>query len=377
MKPWYKSQTIVNASAGFVIAIASIVHTCIAEERKPNEAEVGTVLGLAYTLKQTIEGRLKAKEGIGKPAKPVEPPKFEIDYSYLDKKPEEPKVELPPLEVEEFIDNEEEDYLDIDFDTLKGTYTLIAKQDTKLKNSWEDTSELELNQYVEVKEAAEFKIDSWRFCNPKNGHIVTVVDEYPGVNFFVFAPHWKLINDLDKEVDINNAFPEKEKPPEVKKNLGQAFNLPGFDSKFYMNDFIAGTHFTHAEFWRNGERIPYKKSQVEYGITLAKLLNELRERLGNTPMIITSAYRPGPGSPQGDVNGHVGGARNSEHTFEHGAAVDFYCPGKSVHSIYPVVERFCREKGLSLGDTRTNPRKNFIHLGYRNGWDKKYRYWNY
>jgi uncharacterized protein YcbK (DUF882 family) len=84
-------------------------------------------------------------------------------------------------------------------------------------------------------------------------------------------------------------------------------------------------------------------------------LEKARAAFGNKPLVITSGSRPEP------INSQVGGARNSEHTYDAPSkgAVDFYIDGVSVYTL----QDWCDKNWpYSVG---YGAKKGFVHLGMR------------
>jgi hypothetical protein len=370
-KPQYKSQTIRNAYISFLITLAtvgvSLYDTEESQFRPPNQVEVAAILVAMKTLQGTIEGRKKAVEPIG-----VERPEDTPSSSYYI--PVEPNyetvAELPSAEFitpeESFIedsdsvDNEEYDTLDIDFSKLTGKYYLVAQTDTKLKTSPEQSSELSPENYREVEQWQRIDIDFWNFLPEKNEHIEVKIDEYKhtnGGNFYVYAPHFKLFNILDKEIEIESP---SSPVPIVKKDRGKAFKLPGNTSTFYTKDPIyPGSHFTWGEATKNGTRIPENATIVSNIIKQAKELDKLRAHLG-VPLMVTSYYR----DPRS--NAAVGGASRSSHLT--GLATDIFTPAMSANQLQAKVIDFWKAGGIGKGAA-----KGFVHVS-SDGWLRIFTY---
>lgn len=347
-KPWYQSQTIVNATSGVLIAIASITYTCIEQDRKPTQAEVGTVLTLVYTLKQTIQGRLKAEEKIGKkeegkiaPAATIQP-----DFEAISKLP---SAEYPEEDTEE---------LDFDINQLvEGKARVLVKRDTYLKAKPLDSTQLTVDEVKLIEENIIFSVDGWAFCDTPNGHLEITRD---GEKYYLYDPHVDILSPTGQILDTKPVTaPKEDVKPSVKKT---PIKLPGFTSQFYLEDFIAGTHFTWAEAFRNGERMPTTKAEVDNVINVARQLNKFRAHIGNKPLIVTSWLRPVA------VNRAIGGARNSTHIKGH--AVDFYCPQMDIWELQRICEGYWKKH--NLGGFGRGAKKKFIHVdlrGYFVSWD--------
>lgn len=108
-----------------------------------------------------------------------------------------------------------------------------------------------------------------------------------------------------------------------------------------------------------------KQHQCDTALELCQFLEKVRSAFGNKPIIITSASRPEP------INTQVGGAKNSEHTYNAPSkgAVDFYIQGADIYA----VQSWCDKNWpYSLG---YGAPKGFTHLGIREGRPRVR--WNY
>lgn len=100
-----------------------------------------------------------------------------------------------------------------------------------------------------------------------------------------------------------------------------------------------------------------KQYQCDTALEICQFLEKVRSAFGNKPLIITSASRPEP------INTQVGGAKNSEHTYNAPSkgAVDFYIKGANIY----VVQDWCNKNWpYSLG---YGALKGFTHIGIREG----------
>ena len=117
-------------------------------------------------------------------------------------------------------------------------------------------------------------------------------------------------------------------------------------------------HITYGELTLNQEARRFtKQHQCDTALELCKFLEKVRAQFGNKPLVITSGSRPEP------INSQVGGAKNSEHTYNAPSkgAVDFYIDGVSVYT----VQDWCDKNWpYSLG---YGAPKGFVHLGIREG----------
>ena len=125
-------------------------------------------------------------------------------------------------------------------------------------------------------------------------------------------------------------------------------------------------NITYGELTLNQEARRFTKHfQCETAVKLCEFLEQVRLAFNNRPIIITSGSRPEP------INREVGGAKNSEHTYDAPlkGAVDFYIEGANIYD----VQAWCDQNWkYSLG---YGANKGFIHIGMRET-QNKIR-WNY
>lgn len=380
-KRWWQSSTIKNAIYTYALAVAAIGINAF-EREQLTKVDLTAILGATYTLAETIKGRRKAAEPIkGSEAEEKlnreiqqkvdekliaytssitpTPPDLEA-ISQLPSAEDAPGYATEVFEEIEKVDNEEDDGLDIDFSSLSGKYYLVAQTNTLLKTQPRDSSSLQNSDYLKVGEDKKIFIDSWKFPDKKNSHILVTIDEYKNINsgeFYVFAPHFKLFNTQGKEVEIESPTSEV---PIIKKNLSP-IKLPGYTSVFYLeNPIYQGSHFTWAEATKNGQRMPENKSIVENIIKQAKELDKFRAWNGNRPLTVTSWYR----DPR--TNRAVGGASNSSHL--RGDATDIFCPSLNIWDFQSKVIQYWKSGGVGKGAKR-----GFCHVSS----DNFYRLWDY
>lgn len=117
-------------------------------------------------------------------------------------------------------------------------------------------------------------------------------------------------------------------------------------------------HITYGELTLNQEARRFTKQyQCDTALELCQFLEKVRTEFNNKPLIITSASRPEP------INRQVGGAKNSEHTYDAPSkgAIDFYVEGANIY----VVQDWCNKNWpYSLG---YGALKGFVHIGIREG----------
>ena len=132
--------------------------------------------------------------------------------------------------------------------------------------------------------------------------------------------------------------PAPPKPPEPERKPTGPFRLPGFRSTFYLSEpIIPNGNFTWAEATKNGSRIPVSRDIVYGIIRIARVMEEVRSRLGDRPIRVNSWYRD-PAS-----NRAVGGARYSRHMS--GDAIDFVVIGLNAYTVYARLNRWWGSQG--------------------------------
>lgn len=168
-------------------------------------------------------------------------------------------------------------------------------------------------------------------------------------NWFVYAPDVVIEgNTTDNQphkdtVGKPNPAPAPKPPvvtpptPPAAKPTGP-FRVPGFSSTFYLSEpIIPNGNFTWAEATKGGKRIPVSRD-VTYGIIrVARVMEEVRARMGNRAITINSWYR----DPA--TNRAVGGARYSRHLS--GDAVDFVVKDIHPHTVYAELSSWWGSRG--------------------------------
>ncbi|MEM9770142.1 MAG: D-Ala-D-Ala carboxypeptidase family metallohydrolase [Cyanobacteria bacterium P01_D01_bin.73] len=234
-------------------------------------------------------------------------------------------------------------------------------RDTIFKTKPIQSTDLDENEKVIVAPGS-FLIKS---AKPDGKHyLLTLVDSLEGrADWFAFSEHIKF-EDADeileqgktaaaKEDEKEEVKPETPAPP---RNRGRMINIPGFGQVGTNDLIISGGHFTWGEATKGGSRIPANSTISRNIVRMAERMEEVRSRLGNRSISVTSWYRPPA------VNRAIGGARNSTH-FQ-GYAVDFNASGLSPRSVQRMLDPWW-SGGLGYG-------RSFTHLddrGYRTRWN--------
>jgi hypothetical protein len=228
---------------------------------------------------------------------------------------------------------------------------IVALQDTVLKKSWKDSSELNESDvhYVE-------KNQKWRIVNYKeeiNDHTLVSL-EHGGGSWYIYNPHWDCSwlddheneSNLIKEVDAKDGFIIPKTIHDVDWN--------NFDSPI-SKYFVVGEVVQ----WET-RRIPEADHIKENILEFAQInLDDERDKWGS-PLQVTSWYRPW------DVNMAVGGASNSRHLY--GDAADIFPSNGQIWKLQQRLDEGAwKNRALGYGAP------DFVHLDNR---QKRIR-WNY
>jgi hypothetical protein len=158
----------------------------------------------------------------------------------------------------------------------------------------------------------------------------------------------KLIQIMDNKLGTSGNAPSKPTDPVQ----AQKFNPKSpFSYKVTPN-------ITYGELTLNQEARRFTQQyQCDTALELCRFVEKVRAHFGGKPVTITSASRPEP------INTQVGGAKNSEHTYDaaNKGAIDFYIEGVNTY----VLQDWCDKNWpYSLG---YGAPKGFVHLGIRPG----------
>lgn len=246
--------------------------------------------------------------------------------------------------------------------------TMLIKQSTVFKTKPVSSSSLGDRDKFSVS-PGEFQLRSYEDSGVHlRIRLVTPVGDR--LTWFVYKGHIELLNVDDYPAPKDKApapspaptpapapTPKKQPAPSpAPRKRGRGIRVPGVGLVGTNDPIISGGNFTWGEATKGGTRIPSSSTISRRIIAMARRLEQVRSRLGNRPMRITSWYRPPA------VNRAVGGARNSTHLSGHG--VDFIVVGLSARSAQRILDPWW-PGGLGYGP-------NFTHLdnrGYRARWN--------
>jgi len=156
----------------------------------------------------------------------------------------------------------------------------------------------------------------------------------------------KLIQIMDRQLQTIGEKKDEENPHNNSFSPWSPFN------------YKVTPHIAYGELTLNQEARRFTKQyQCDTAKEICFFLEKARKAFGDKPIIITSASRPEP------INRQVGGAKNSEHTYNapFKGAVDFYLEGVDIYK----VQSWCDKNWpYSLGYGAS---KGFVHVGIREG----------
>lgn len=213
------------------------------------------------------------------------------------------------------------------------TITLTVTSDTLFKTSPQLSSKLSNSEKVFVKNTTEIELIGHELA-PYN-HVKIELAEPTFSNrseriWYAYKP------DVQIEGNEEDNQPKNETPRPKPK--GPYIKLPGFQGNFYLsNPIIPGGNFTWGEATHGGSRIPVNRNVVYGIIRIARVMEDVRQRLGGRPITINSWYR------DPTTNRRVGGASRSRHLV--GDAVDFVAPGLHPYDVYDRLNRWWGSKG--------------------------------
>ncbi len=167
--------------------------------------------------------------------------------------------------------------------------------------------------------------------------------------WYVYEGHVETLN-------IEAYKPPSETVPSPSKPTGRLIRIAGKGQVRTTDPIVPGGNFTWAEATKGGSRLPVNETIANNIIRMAQRMEEVRSRLGDRPLTITSWYRPPA------VNRAVGGARRSTHL--RGYGVDFVASGMSPGEVQRQLDPWW-SGGLGYGRT-------FTHLdnrSYRARWN--------
>ncbi|MEO0455502.1 MAG: D-Ala-D-Ala carboxypeptidase family metallohydrolase [Cyanobacteria bacterium P01_A01_bin.114] len=215
------------------------------------------------------------------------------------------------------------------------TINLKVVSDTLFKREPKLSSQLSADEKKFIKNKTEFELIGHTKAPSNHVKLELASPSVPGSNstiWYAYSP------DILIEGNEPDNQPKNETPPPDKPPSGPSIRLPGFSSTFYLSQpIIPGGHFTWGEATHGGSRIPVNRNVVYGIIRIAKVMEDVRDKLGGRPIKINSWYR------DPTTNRRVGGASRSRHLV--GDAVDFVAPGIHPYSVYDRLNRWWGSRG--------------------------------
>ncbi|MEM9908273.1 MAG: D-Ala-D-Ala carboxypeptidase family metallohydrolase, partial [Cyanobacteria bacterium P01_D01_bin.44] len=155
------------------------------------------------------------------------------------------------------------------------------------------------------------------------------------LEWFAYKGHIKILG-----TEAGNQPQDPAEPPKTKiesPDRGDPITVPKLGTVYLGEPIIEGGHFSWAEATKNGQRIPADETVVNNIIKIAKVMEEVREFLGEKPITVNSWYR------DPTTNRRVGGASRSRHLV--GDAVDFTVQGISPPEVNRRLEPWWGDRG--------------------------------
>ena len=237
---------------------------------------------------------------------------------------------------------------------------LTITGDTWFKKSSANASTLPDSEKFSVKEGTEFLLSAYR--DVEDNHILVTFNTKK-VDTFKLHPSghntWRVFNKhCVIEGNLKNNQPKDDQPND---NKGRLIKIPGKTNNVgTLEKIVPGGNFTWGEATAGGSRIPVHAGITRNIIEIAEYMEEVRERLGNKPIRITSWYRP----PH--INRAIGGASQSRHLT--GDAVDFWHSTLAPKDVYAKLNPWWGSKGGLAFKHRA-----FTHIDGR-GYKARWRY---
>ncbi len=224
--------------------------------------------------------------------------------------------------------------------------TLKVISDTLFKLRPVFSSQLTSAEKVFVKNGTEFEIAD---SEKATGNHVRVVLSNTGLSdrnlktWYAYAPDILIEGNPPDNKPQPVPDPAEQEQPDPDSDSDEdkptgPFRLPGFSSTFYLSEpIIPDGHFTWAEATKNGRRIPVSRDVVYGIIRIARVMEEVRDRLGDRPISVNSWYR----TPA--ANAAAGGAKYSRHMS--GDAIDFVVSGLQSYTVYAQLNSWWGSRG--------------------------------
>jgi len=250
---------------------------------------------------------------------------------------------------------------------ISNSGTIVLKQDTVFKIKPVDSSQLSDGEKLAVSQR-ELAVKSFIEVG---SHLQVELDNPIGgrTEWYLFQGHIDTLHIASYAPPQEEAPPAPEPTPAPKPTpaptpkpvpapqfTGRLIRIAGKGQLTTDTPIIAGGSFTWGEATKEGQRLPENATITNNIIRMAQRMQEVRTKLGNRSITITSWYRPPA------VNRAIGGATRSTHIQGHG--VDFVVAGLSPREVQRQLDPWW-PGGLGYGST-------FTHLdnrGFRARWN--------
>lgn len=222
--------------------------------------------------------------------------------------------------------------------SAQGTQMVILAN-TVLKTQLSQSAVLEQSEKLSVEAGMRFSIVEDEPAAEDHVKIVlpdgVLKGQKDNQEWYVYKDHIKILG-----TETDNKPRDPVEPPKTKisePDRGEPITVPKLGTVYLGEAIIEGGHFSWAEATKNGKRIPADEKAIDNIVKIAKVMEEVRELVGNRPITVTSWYRDLA------TNRQVGGASRSRHLV--GDAVDFKVQGISPPQVNRMLEPWWGNRG--------------------------------
>lgn len=232
---------------------------------------------------------------------------------------------------------------------------LLVNQNTVFKKAAVDSSKLGSAEKVGVEKGTLLEIHSYSPIINSHIRVAFKTANFGGSNtWYCYTKHVSIIGNLPDNQP-------KDTPP-ANPPSGKTISIPGITGPVAVAaSIIYDGNFSWSEATKGGTRIPTNGAEVGQIIKIARTMEQVRTRLGDRSITVTSWFRPR------HINKAVGGASGSRHIL--GDAVDFTVSGLSSMQAYHAINGWHGNSGglaYSVGG-------GFVHIDLRN-YSARWRY---
>lgn len=175
------------------------------------------------------------------------------------------------------------------------------------------------------------------YDDAEGGHVLVTLDpERMNLSELHNRNTWNFSRfHVEIEGNLPDNNPKDSAAPPAQK--GRIVTIAGLGQRGLASPVDGCLNFTWAELTKGGSRLPENAGVSMNMVKITKALEEVRSRLGNRAITITSGYRPPA------VNRAVGGASQSRHVA--GDAIDFAVMGMRPKDVYGALNGWWGNRG--------------------------------